>query len=264
MTKYTRGGVGSLLVQMSAVYKTGTGIKGLNGQELVLGDEGYAKEKHANTSGVVIQIPVSYGKHPIGSSRSGFPAYGASRLPEADVVIKDVFYARPNNKIKFRNDIEPEIQVGDKVYCPWTAVFDKRNLIAKGADGKSFIFKVAVDLVYAVVRAGKIIPIGSHVLIDPVFESWESILRPTYYDFKDKFGKPMERPKSEWLQVKTAPKQIDRQGIIKHIGSPLKGETCQLKPSMKVLYKPNLKNLLEIEGEKYFIMRQDQILLYSV
>lgn len=263
--KYSRGGVGHILVKLDTVYKTATGIKGLNGQELVLGDPDYAKERHANTSGVVIQVPVSYGKHPIGSERVGFPAYGPSRFPnDTDVEIKDVFYARPRNKVKFRNDISPEIQVGDVVYFQWNAVFDKRNLIAQSKDKKSFIFKVPVDIVYCCVREGKIIPIGGHVLIDPIMESWESIYKPTYFPFIDhKTGKQAVRPKKDWIQIRTAPKQIDRQGIIKHIGTPLKGDRCALEVGMKVLYKPNLKNLLDVEGEKYFIMRQNQILCYQ-
>lgn len=262
--KYKRGGVGYCLIKLDAIYKTGTGITGLDGKELVVGDTDYAKEKHANTSGVVIQLPVDLGKHPLTSKRMGFPKYGASRLPEKDVEqISHALYSRPTASWKFRNDIAPEVELNDKVYFQWQAVFDKRNLIAQAPDKKSFIFKVAYDLIYCAVREGKIIPIGAHVLIDPVWESFDSILRPTYYPFNGPDGKPAPRPKKEWIQVKTAPKNIDREGIIAHIGTPLKGDKTPLKAGMKVLYKPVMKNLLDVEGGKYFIMRQDQILCYK-
>jgi co-chaperonin GroES (HSP10) len=101
--------------------------------------------------------------------------------------------------------------------------------------------------------------IGSHVLIDPIMESWDEILHPTYYDIKDKFGAKIPRPKSEWLQIKTAPAKKDRQGIIKHIGSPLRGEKCHLAQGDKILFKPNMRNLIKIEDKNYFVMRQDQI-----
>lgn len=261
--KYARGGTGYCLVKLDAVYKKSTGILGVDGKELVLGDPDYNKEKHANTAGTVIQIPVSLGKHPISSERSGWPAYGAIRLPDKDINISDAIYSRPQNKIKFRNHIEAEVQVGDKAYFQWQVVFDKRHLIAQAPDKSSFIFKVNYDLIYAVVRAGQIIPIGSNVLIDPIFETWDHTLKPTYYPYNDRTGKPMVRPKKEWIQIKVAPKHVEREGVIKHIGSPLKGEKCYLKKEMKVLYKPKLQNLLDVEGSKYFILRQNQIILYK-
>lgn len=260
--KFKRGGTGSILLKLDAVYKTGSGVLGVDGKEIVIGDTDYAKERHANTSGIVIQLPVDLGKHPLSSDRMGFPKYGASRLPENDVQISAALYARPVANWKFRNDIAPEVQIGDKVYVMWQTVFDKRNLIAQSPDKKSFIFKVAYDLIYCVVREGAIIPIGSHVLIDPVFESYDSILRPTFYPFNGPDGKPAPRPKKDWIQVKTAPSNVDREGVIAHIGTPLRGERCALKAGMKVLYKPKMKTLLEVEGNKYFIMKQSQILCY--
>lgn len=261
--KYKRGGVGFILVKLDAVYKKSNGILGVDGKEIILGDPDYNKEKNANTSGTVIQIPVALGKHPISSERSGWPAYGAIRLPEADINISDAIYSRAQNKIKFRNDIKADVQVGDKVYFQWQAVFDRRHLIAQAPDKSSFIFKVNYDLVYAVVRDGKIIPIGSNILIDPVFETWENTFKKTYYPYNDRTGKPMVRPKKDWIQIKVAPKHVEREGVIKHIGSPLRGEKCVLKEGMKVLYKPKLQNLLDVEGNKYFIIRQNQIILYK-
>lgn len=261
--KYKRGGVGFIIVKLDNVFKTSTGIVGLDGKELVIGDPEFQKEKRAQIYGEVIMTPISLGKKPMGQKKSGLPKYGAIRLPEADIdQIHDAVYSKPKLEYQWVHDIAPEVEVGDRVYFNWNQVFDQRNMIAKANGGKSFIFKISYDTVYCVIRAGQVIPIGGNVLIDPVWESFESILRPTYYPFKDATGQPAVRPKKEWIQVKTAPKHIDREGVIKHIGTPLKGDKCQLKVGMKVLYKPNLQNLLDIEGGKYFILRQDQILLY--
>lgn len=261
--KYKRGGVGYILAKFEKTHETGTGIMGLDGKELVIGDTDYQKERRARIFGTVIQIPVALGKKPLYSEKSGVPGYGAIRLPEADIeVIHDAVYARPQNKVKWFHDMLPEVQIGDRVYCAWTQIFDQRNMIAKAPDGKSFIFKISYDCIYCVVREGKIIPIGSHILVDPVFDAWESQLKPTYYPFNGPDGKPAVRPKKEWMQVKVHERHRDREGIIAHIGSPLKGERCALKKGMKILYRPKLQNLLDIEGGKYFILRQNQVMLY--
>ena len=261
--KYKRGGVNDLIIKMDEVYKTGSGVLGLDGKEIVLGDADYNREKNAKTVGTVILTPVSLSKKPLYGLPDGVPGYGPLRLPDADVSPHSAIYATPKNQYKFINDIIPEVQIGDKVYVAWTAIFDRRNMIAQAPDKKSFIFRVPYEQVYCCVRDGKVIPIGAHVLIDPIFETWESILKPVYYDFKDALGQPVPKPKDQWIQVRTAPKHVEREGVIKHIGTLLKGDTCLLKPGMKVLYKPKLQNLLEIEGQKYFIVRQNQILLFK-
>lgn len=262
--KYRRGGINNVLIKMDSVYKMGTGITGLDGKELVLGDPDYDKQRNANTSGTVILTPVALSKKPLYGISPGIPGYGAIRLPDADIEApSEAIYARPRNRYKAINDIIPEVQVGDKIYVPWTAIHDKRNLVADTPDKKSFIFRVPYELIYCVVREGKVIPIGAHVLVDPLFEEMESILRPTYYQFNGPDGRPAVRPKSEWVQTKVITRHQDRTGVIAHIGLPLKGERCALEVGMKVLYKPKLQNLLDIEGKKYFILRQNQILLYQ-
>ena len=261
--KYKRGGIGMVLVRMEHTHKVNTGIVGLNGQELVIGDHEYQKERNARTQATVIQTPLSIGRKPIGSKREGIPKYGPIRIPEADIDgINDAVYARPKTEYTWMSDIAPEVQVGDSIYFAWNQTFDGRNVIAKAKDGKSMILRIAYDTIHAVVRDGKIIPIGGNVLIDPIWENFDSTLRPTYYPFNGPDGKPAVRPKSEWIQVKLFEKHKDREGVIKYIGTPLKGQRCALKPGMRVMYKPVLQNLLDIEGGKYFVMRQDQILLY--
>lgn len=262
--EYKRGGVGFCLVKLGTVYKTMSGKKGINGKELVLGDAEFAKERHAQTYGEVIQIPIALSMSPLYGLSPGFPAYGPINLPEADVQApSDAIYSKPSNVYRFQKDIAEEVKIGDRIYFQWQSTFDKRNLIAQTPDKSVYIFKINYDQIYCAVRDGKIIPIGSFVLIDPEFETWESIMRPTYYDIKDKDGNPVQKPKDKWIQTKTAPKTVDKLGTIRHIGTPLKGEPNQLKVGMKVLYKPILKNLLEIEKEKYFILRANQILCYQ-
>lgn len=262
--QYKRGGVGYVLVKLDTVYKFKSGIKGLDGQDLVLGDEEFDRQRNAKTHGEVIQLPIALSKAPLYNIPPGFPAYGPIRFPDSDVdTIATAFYSVPNNKYKFQNDIAPEVEIGDQVFFPWTVTHDKRNLIAKAPDNKSFIFKLSYDLIYAVKRAGKVIPIGGHVLVDPLFETWDSILKPTYYPFKNPDGTWVERPKSEWIQIKTVPRTVDRTGVIKYIGTPLSGEKLRLKVGMKILYKPKLQSLQDIDGEKLFIIPQNQVLCYQ-
>jgi hypothetical protein len=268
LEKFKRGGVGHCLIKLDRVYDDATGVKGIGGQELVLGDPDFRKERRARTWGTIVQVPISMGNHPLYQVRNGFPAYGPVRLPEADIdPPSNSIYSTPKNTYKFMSDISQDLVVGDKVYFSWMATYDKKNLVARTAPdqkgNESFIFRVSYDLIYCAIRGKEVIMIGGNVMVDPIMETMDSIFVPTYYPFKDRTGKPMLRPKNEWIQKKVAPEHIDREGIVAHVGDPIKGEFCYIRPGMKVIYKPSLKSMLDIEGKKYFIVPQNQILCYE-
>jgi hypothetical protein len=165
------------------------------------------------------------------------------------------------NKYKFMSDIAPEVEVNDLIYFKWRVLYSAQNIIAKSSgDSPEMIVKVPYDHIFCAVRNGKIIPIGGNVLIDPEFESMDDILKPTYYPTVDSQGNKMPRPKEEWIKVKQFPEDKDRQGTVKHVGTPLKGDRCFLEPGMRVVYKNRLKNLVTIEGGKYIVLPHNTIL----
>jgi hypothetical protein len=263
---YKKAGYNSVLVLIEgSIFNEDTGVQGLNGLT-IQADTSYQPEKRLKCHGKVIKLPVDLSNVPISQASSGFPVYGASRdLNNEDEEISTSLYSTGGNfEFKFMSDIPQEIQEGDKIYFRWRVLMSMGNKVAESKGSpKQWIFKVPYDQIICAVREGKIIPIGSNVLIDPIFESWDEILRPTYYPYKNSLGEPIERPKSEWLQIKVAPGHKERVGKVAHIGSPLKGDRRYMKAGDHVLYKPKLRNMVEIEGGKYFVLRQDQILTFE-
>lgn len=262
--KFSKGGVGFCLVEMKGgMYNEGTGVKGVDGKEIIVGDVGFRREHYVKTKAKVIQLPIGLSHNPITMHSFGFPPYGACRTIDGDMDDPSpaIYSNNPPMEYKLSSDIRQEVCLHDDIYFKWRVVFSKQNLIAQSADKPpSFIFKVPYDHIYCAVRDGNIIMIGSHVLIDPVWEQWEDILVKTYYqNIKNPDGSLMERPKKEWILKKASPDKKDRQGIIAHIGSPLKGWNTDLKQGDRILYKAKLNNLVTIEGKKYFVLRQDQI-----
>lgn len=265
--EYSRGGFNAVLVKIeNTVFREDSGIRGLDGKPIQI-DSTYQPERRLKFSGVVVQLPIGLGNAPLTQVPPGYPSYGAIRQMndgEQDDPHPALYSSGGNYEYKFMSDIPQEVLLGDLIYFKWKALHNRSNLVAetKGSP-KVWIFRIPYDQILCVVRNKEIIPIGSQVLIDPIFESWDNILRPTFYPYKDKFNKPIPRPKSEWLQTKVAPGHLNRTGIVSHIGSPLIGEQVYLKIGDKISYKPNFKNFIEIEGRNYFALRQDQILAFD-
>lgn len=261
MLGWKKGGVGYVLVKTDSVVDNVADDTGLDNRP-ILTDTTYNRQMRMRIWGEVIQTPVTMGGVIVSTIPNGYPAYGPSRVfkdDDMDEPSPSLYTIGGVNKYKFMSDIEPEVEIGDKLYFKWRVYYTKNNFVAQSGDGKMFVYKVPYDHIYCAVRNGVIIPIGSHVLIEPELEKLEDILEPTYFPFNDENGKPVERPKSEWIRTKLFPENKDRQGVVAHVGSPMKGEECHLKPGDRIIYKNALKSLITIEGKKYIILRQDRI-----
>lgn len=263
MLGFKRGGVGHVLIKTDSIHETRLKARGENGAVLI-SDVTYLPQQRTRVYGTVIQLPIHLGMGIIGMVSPGVPGYGAIR------VYKDHDMEQPSHafykiggttKYKFMSDIRPDVEMNDKIYFKWRALAQKNNLVAKSkGENPEFIFKIPYDQIICVVRDGKIIPIGANVLIDPMIETFDDILEPTYYSNPGPNGERVERPKSEWIQKKAFPENIVRHGIVKHFGKPLRGDLCYLEPEMKVLMKLNLKNMFHIEGKEYIVIRQDKLI----
>lgn len=264
MLNYRLGGANNVLIKVHSLVESKTDHRGIAGQAIMV-DTTYEPEKRVKTSGTVVQLPLYLGNLPFSSIPSGYPGYGAIREVDGDMDDPSPdFYTTGKSRFRMMNDIAAEVQVGDTIYFKWRVIHNRNNLVAESiekdaAKPSAWIFRVPYDQIYCSLRDGKIIPIGGHVLIDPIFETWEEILRPTYYPYKNNLGEFIERPKSEWIQTKVAPAKKDQQGVVAHVGTPIRGERREINPGDKVLYRPKLKSLVKIEGKQYFVMRQDQV-----
>ncbi len=265
---YRKGGAGYVLIKVHSLYDNSSGIVGLDGKELQIDTTSAYEDRKKRTriSGEVIQLPFYMGNKPMYQIPVGTPSYGAIRDVEGemDEPHPALYSIGGFFDYKMMSDIAQEVQLGDRIYFPWRILNSPNNMIAHTASkhakkALTWIFKVGYDSIYCAVRNEKIIMIGGYVLIDPIFETWDEILRPTYYPFKNALGEFEVRPKKEWLQVKVAPSKKDRQGIVAHVGTPLRGERCNLKVGDKVLFKPNLKSLIKIEDKNYIVMRQEHV-----
>jgi hypothetical protein len=212
---------------------------------------------HVRKYGTVTQLPYRLTAIPIMQENAGIPPY----------------YDYSPYEYRYLSDISMEVQIGDKIYFHHNTIIRlQQNLVyeekvanaEKGVFEPRYFLKVRYDQVICAVRNGEIIPIGSYVLVEPDWESLDDILRPTYEltGLLDDQGQPMKRlkPKDQWLQIKPAPNYHSLTGFVRHIGSPFIGDKCENQVGQKIVYRRNADWMMEIEGEKYFAIRQRHIL----
>lgn len=110
--------------------------------------------------------------------------------------------------------------------------------------------------------------IGSYVFVIPDKETWDDISIPTpetldgkiLYDVK---GQPVMKPKEEWLVTKSLPGNKPLQGWVCNVGSPLKGDRCELKVGMYVYFKNYADTVLFYEGVEVYRLRQRNVYYYA-
>lgn len=262
---YRKSGTGYVLVVTSTTHKVSTGRKGIDGKEIEL-DIAYDPRKHALNYADVFTIPFSLGHTPINQKHLGSPGYGPLRRPAMSDIPSspDIYAIGGVYSYTFRDDIAPEVEVGDRVYFRKSVLNNAGNMMGKlkGEDGKDlFIYKVLYDMIICVVRAGKIIPIGGHVLLEPIYEDWQDIYKKTYYPLSGANGERVARPQKEWIKLKAEPGADNMRGKVAHIGTPLKGEPCDIEVGETVLFKRReALSFQEIEGGQYIVVTQDQVL----
>lgn len=264
---YRKSGTGYVLVVVKSTHNVNTGRKGVDGKDIVI-DIAFRPMEYALNSAVVYQLPFEMGTHAISQVPCGIPGYGPIRFPSrADYSPSSEIYAIGGvYSYKLVSDIEPEVEIGDKIYFKPRTLNNRKNYLGelKSEDGKDnkYIYKVPYENIFCTVRNGVINPIGAWLMIEPMWEDWGTILKPTYYaDIKDEHGNPIPRPKKEWIQVKQAPEHDNMRGRVAHVGKPLVGEFCDIKKGMNILFRKQVKPFFQvIEGEKYIILPQDAVL----
>jgi co-chaperonin GroES (HSP10) len=264
---YKKAGIGYVLVTVTATHKMDSGFKGVDGKPMMI-DIIFDPISYVENNAFVTQIPYEMGHSPINQEPVGSPGYGPIRRPAnlEEPCSMDLYAIGGVYKYKFVSDIAPEVEVGDRIYFKKRTLNSKQNCMGtlKGADGKPalYIYKVPYENIFcAVKKDGRIVPIGGWVLVKPIYEDWSDVYRKTYYDYLDRLGNKIERPQKEWIQLKAAPDVDSMRGNVSYIGTPLKGDECDIKPGMTVLFKKMKQvHLSKIEGTDYIVLGQYQIL----
>lgn len=262
---YKKIGSGYVMVETPNTHIVESGVKGVNGKEIVF-DLLFDPIAHVRTSATVINVPFDMPNTPIAQVSVGSPGYGPLRRTEQDEFSFDLYAVGGVYNYKFVSDIHPDVEVGDKIY------FKKRTLnspmnrlgVLKTPDGQiaKYLYKVPYENIFcAVKKNGTIIPIGGWTLLIPHYGDWIEKQVPVYSNMVDKFGARIPLPKSKWRTVKIAPEAESMRGHVASIGTPLKGDPCDIKAGMSVLFRRQQKVFLhKIEGNDYIVLPQDQIL----
>lgn len=264
-TTYKKGGTGYVLVSTQKTHENKTGITGVNGHEII-NDTSYSPEKHAINTATVVSVPLSKGKQPLMQIPCGEPGYGATRVPpEGDENISDAFYSSKGvYDYIFLNDIQENVEIGDQIFFKNRILNNKSNYLEEFTDenGTHMVFKVHYSCIYGILHKESITMVGTWTLIAPIYEDWDDILIPTYTDFKDGNGDFIPRPKDKWIQTKVAPEHDNLHGHVFKVGLPYKGHSSEIVNGMKVVFRPETIVWADVNGNKYMIVRQDNIIAY--
>ncbi len=234
-----------LIFKTNTIFNDKVSFKGIGGKELYI-DPSFDPAKHVRIYGEVVSIPLRMSPTiPISQESRGLPSY----------------HGQAPYHYKYLSDIEQEIQVGDRIYFHFNTIKQGNFVQVEGKHpDQTWYIKVRYDQVFCAVRDGKIIPIGGHTLIDPDWESWEDISIPTYSEIIGEDGKPMLKPKEQWLVSKSAPGYKFLKGFVRHVGSPIKGDRCEIKEGQRIWYKRNADFMVNIEGRDWFVIKQMHII----
>lgn len=232
-----------IIFKTDTLFNAEAGFKGINGQEIVLSPQ-FDPAKHVRTYGEVVSVPLHLTKRPITQEHRGSPPY----------------HEESPFEYRHLSDVEKEVQIGDRIYFHFNTITMKNCVKIEGVHpNRTWYYKVSYEQVSCAVRDGKIIPISSYVLCDPDMESWDDILRPTYSSMKDENGKPLLLPKDKWIQTKVKPGHKFLTAFVRYVGTPFKGDTCEIEVDQKVWYRRNADWINKIEGRDYFVIRQRHI-----
>ena len=223
-------------------------FEGLKGETLVL-DPSFDPQRHVRTYGEVVSLPAQLTKRPIMQEHRGSPAPSDSSP----------------YSYKYVSDVSEELQIGDRIYFHFNTITMKNCVKEEGEHpNRVWYFKVSYEQIVCAIRNGQIIPISSYVLVDPDFENWDDILVPTYTMLKDEQGNFIPKPKEQWIQKKVRPEYKYLTAFVRHVGTPLKGDKCEIEVGQKIWYRRNADWMNTIEGKDYFAIRQRHIVAKEV
>lgn len=186
----------------------------------------------------------------------------SQRLFAMNQVGPPMYYEGSPSEVIFTDRIPIIAQPGDKVYIHYNAMmmnYKEPFHIEGSGDNQTIYLKILYERILCIVRDGEIIPNATWTLVEPDMETWDDILIPTYFPANLTGGKKVQRPKKEWLAMKSRPDAKLLQGFVRHVGPPLIGDELDLKQGQKILYKKDADFRVTIEGQEYFLIKQKDI-----
>lgn len=174
-----------------------------------------------------------------------------SYKPEWNVIQHGTVVQPSNGKTMIENrNIIDETQIGDRIYFSYS--IPEAGDEFHEEEGERYM-RVPLWAIYCTVRNGKIMPMGSCVLTKPIYEDHEEV---------EVGGKIIRARMKNGLVTGIDITHDKRFTKIAHIGMPLEGEPeLGIKSGDTVMMESDCDNELEIEGEKYFVMKQENILI---
>jgi hypothetical protein len=76
---------------------------------------------------------------------------------------------------------------------------------------------------------------------------------------RDDRGNPIVKPKEQWLQTKVQPSAKYMRGWVRHVGTPLHGDVCEIHEGQLIYYKPNADWTNRVEEKDFYAIRQKHI-----
>jgi co-chaperonin GroES (HSP10) len=176
-----------------------------------------------------------------------------------------------NDQIKFEQDdyrfvdsIEPEVRIGDRVYFVYLAA-DKRNIVEH--EGKCYC-NIPYSQILCVVRFGheitfgstslnpsnskfvhEIIPIGGNILLEEYYGKEAEMIEVNGFKIH------VENSKSSALITNIVKKPSQREGVVRIIGSPLKGDEIEFTTGDIVMFPNKFGFKNNIEGTDYLFVK---------
>lgn len=151
---------------------------------------------------------------------------------------------------EYGEEIEKNVQVGDKIYFHFLTTTDETNCIYGN------YYKVPYYWIFCAVRDGRILPTGSWCFVEQVIEEESD------YSEVEILSKRMSVKVSETgLVTSVTKKKSMNTGILRHLGSPLVGkDTINASIGSKVLLTRNSNFRNKVEGKEYYTLKQEDIL----
>jgi len=176
-------------------------------------------------------------------TKSGVKLYvDTTYRPEWHVTMKGEVVAIPEkltDQYFEMKGIVPEVEVGDIAYFNYLVV----DTVNEVKVGDQVFYKVDYPSIFAYMRNGELNMVGSWVFVRPYIEQKEEKVGSLYLP---------EMLKSE---------ERKDMGIIYKIGKPLTHEhDLGLKSGDKILFKRIAAFEIDVEGEKYYCMKQSRIM----
>lgn len=261
MKNWTIGGIGYALVEVETRFNEGTGMKGVNGKEIVV-DTRYEPLKYVNTCGKVVQEPYALGSGMLRQIPIGIPGYGPIRAMNEGENHPAIYAIGGVYKYKRISDIRERVKKGDTIWFNRTVLNQEKNLVEeiKTKTGVKFIFKVDYDLIICIERSKGPEMVGGWCFLEPIMEDWGKSWLPTYSTLRDKDGNLIPKPKSEWIQYNLLPKPEKMKGILRHYGLPIKGDKFYFEEGAEVFCKRKVEWRYVYKGKEFLLVKQWDLL----